>query len=65
MFLTGFNVELDRVKQLPGYPQYETVDFKVTFDPRGANLLLGPVEAVVPINVSSFSGSGALNIIQI
>ncbi|XP_077975805.1 hydrocephalus-inducing protein homolog isoform X2 [Styela clava] len=48
---SGFNVELDRVKQLPGYPQHETIDFKVTFDPRGANLGLGPVEAVVPVNI--------------
>ena len=47
----GFSVELDRVKQLPGYPQHEAVDFKVAFDPRGGNLPLGPVEAVVPINV--------------
>ena len=49
----GFIVELDRVRNLPGAPDNETVDFVVTFDPRAANLQLGPVEAVVPIHVSS------------
>ena len=48
----GFHVELDRVRNLPGAPDHETVDFVVSFDPRGANLQLGPVESVVPINVS-------------
>lgn len=48
---TGFSVELDRVKQLPGAPHHEKIDFVVSFDPRGANLELGTVEAVVPINV--------------
>ena len=47
----GFHVELDRVRNLPGAPDHETVDFVVSFDPRGANLQLGPVETVVPINV--------------
>ncbi|XP_052230840.1 hydrocephalus-inducing protein-like isoform X4 [Dreissena polymorpha] len=47
----GFHVELDRVRNLPGSPDYETVDFWVSFDPRGANLGLGPVESYVPINV--------------
>lgn len=50
----GFHVELDRVRNLPGAPDHETVDFVVSFDPRGANLPLGPIETVVPINVSSF-----------
>ena len=48
----GFSVELDRVRQLPGAPDHETVDFVVAFDPRGANLTLGEVTALVPINVS-------------
>ncbi|XP_070194710.1 hydrocephalus-inducing protein homolog isoform X4 [Littorina saxatilis] len=47
----GFIVELDRVRNLPGAPDNETVDFVVTFDPRAANLQLGPVEAVVPIQI--------------
>ncbi|XP_033625714.1 hydrocephalus-inducing protein homolog [Asterias rubens] len=48
---SGFNVELDRVRQLPGYPEHETVDFRVSFDPRGANLGLGGIQAIVPINI--------------
>lgn len=49
---TGFMIDLEKVKNLP---IEETVEFGVTFDPRGANLGLGPVEHVVPINVSSAS----------
>lgn len=49
----GFHVELDKVKNLPGAPDHETVVFNVNFDPRGANLSLGSVETVVNINVSS------------
>ncbi|XP_033116735.1 hydrocephalus-inducing protein homolog isoform X2 [Anneissia japonica] len=49
--MTGFNVELDRVKQLPGAPDHETVDFRVSFDPRGGNVNLGVVEALVPIMI--------------
>ena len=49
---SGFNVELDKVRHLPGWPEHETVDFRVSFDPRGANLELGDTEALVPINVS-------------
>ena len=48
----GFTVELDRVRNLPGAPDHETVDFVVSFDPRGANLSLGEVETVIPINVN-------------
>ena len=50
---SGFSVELDRVKNLPGAPDHETVDFVVSFDPRGANLSLGEIETVIPINVGS------------
>jgi len=44
----GFCVDLPRVVQLP---QHEAVDCIVTFDPRAADLSVGPVEVVVPINV--------------
>ena len=44
----GFSVDLARVVQLP---DHEAVDCIVTFDPRGANLGIGPVEVIVPINV--------------
>ncbi|XP_071173399.1 hydrocephalus-inducing protein homolog isoform X10 [Mytilus edulis] len=47
----GFHVELDKVKNLPGAPDHETVVFNVNFDPRGANLSLGSVETVVNINI--------------
>lgn len=46
---TGFLIDLEKVKNLP---TEETVEFVVTFDPRGANLSLGPVEHVIPLNVS-------------
>ena len=52
LYQYGFNIELDRVRQLPGAPDHETVDFEVSFDPRGANLGLGKVATVVPMNVS-------------
>ncbi|XP_071959113.1 hydrocephalus-inducing protein homolog isoform X2 [Antedon mediterranea] len=48
---TGFNVELDRVRQLPGSPDHETVDFRVSFDPRGGNVNLGVLEALVPVMI--------------
>ena len=49
----GFSIELNRIRQLPGAPDHQTVDFVVSFDPRGANLGLGPIETKVPINVST------------
>ena len=55
--IAGFHVELDRVRNLPGAPDNETLDFVVSFDPRGANLGLGAVEVVVPINVSNSNTS--------
>lgn len=50
----GFYVEFDRVRNLFGVLDYEIVDFVVSFDFRGVNLLLGFIEIVVLINVSSF-----------
>ncbi|XP_069822484.1 hydrocephalus-inducing protein homolog isoform X3 [Dendropsophus ebraccatus] len=46
---TGFMVELDRVKNLPCF---QTEIFQVKFDPQGANLSLGPVDAMMYIQVS-------------
>lgn len=51
----GFNVEVDRVRQLPGAPDHEPINFAVSFDPRGVNLPLGDVEVLVPVNVSNFT----------
>ena len=47
----GFHVDMDRVRHLPGAPDHETVDFVVSFDPRGANLSLGDIDTIIPINV--------------
>ena len=48
---SGFSIDLARVVQLPGAPEHEAVDCVVTFDPRGANLGIGPVEVIIPISV--------------
>lgn len=45
---TGFLIDVEKVKNLPNQ---ESIEFLVTFDPRGANLPLGPVEHIIPINV--------------
>ncbi|XP_076848184.1 hydrocephalus-inducing protein homolog isoform X3 [Brachyhypopomus gauderio] len=45
---TGFSTELDRVKNLP---YCETETFEVKFDPRGANLDLGEISTVMPLQV--------------
>ncbi|XP_069510876.1 hydrocephalus-inducing protein homolog [Ambystoma mexicanum] len=45
---TGFSTELYRVKHLPFC---ETETFEVCFDPRGANLPLGDVKVLLPIQV--------------
>lgn len=46
---TGFTVDLERVSNLPN--TRESLEFMVTFDPRGANLGLGSIEHVININV--------------
>lgn len=48
VFFLGFVVELDRVKNLP---YCETETFEVKFDPSGANLNLGEINTVMPIQV--------------
>ena len=45
---TGFIIDVENVQYLP---MQESIEIGVTFDPRGANLNLGPVEHVVPINI--------------
>jgi hydrocephalus-inducing protein len=47
---TGFSFDCDHVKNLP---PGETIIITITFDPRGANLELGPVECRVPVDVTS------------
>jgi len=46
---TGFDIELDRIKNLPGSPDNESIEFMVTFDPKGSNINLGAVDNLVPI----------------
>jgi hydrocephalus-inducing protein len=48
---TGFSFDCDHVKNLP---PGETITITITFDPRGANLELGPVECRVPVEVRLF-----------
>lgn len=50
---SGFGVEMDPVRNLPGEPDNESVEFLVTFDPRAAGLPMGPVEVHVPFHVLS------------
>ena len=45
---TGFSFDCDQVKNLPAG---ETIAIMITFDPRGANLGLGPIECRVPVEV--------------
>lgn len=46
---SGFAVELDKIRNLPGSPDNESIEFMVTFDPKGADVPLGPVDISVPI----------------
>ncbi|XP_075998117.1 hydrocephalus-inducing protein homolog [Genypterus blacodes] len=46
---TGFSTEFDRVKNLPCG---ETETFTVKFDPQGANLQMGNIRVVMPIQVA-------------
>ncbi|KAJ3029566.1 UNVERIFIED_CONTAM: hypothetical protein HDU68_011780 [Siphonaria sp. JEL0065] len=46
---TGFSIEPDRVKLLPGKPHYESVEFTVTFQARSQSI--GVVQLDLPINV--------------
>jgi hydrocephalus-inducing protein len=56
---TGFLIDLEKVKNLPNE---EPIEFVVTFDPRGANLALGPIEHVIPLNVNQFRISSNLHL---
>ena len=47
----GLHVTLKPVHDLPGTPDHEVSEFVVSFDPRGANLGLGEIDTVLPINV--------------
>jgi len=50
---TGFSVDIvERVKNLPGAPDCESIEFKVKFDPASVHCEMGKVEAHLPFNVS-------------
>ena len=50
---TGFSIDIgERVKNLPGAPDNESIDFNVKFDPASVHCPLGKVEACLPFNVS-------------
>ena len=50
---TGFSVDIgERVKNLPGAPDNESIEFSVKFDPASVRCSLGKVEAQLPFNVS-------------
>ncbi|XP_075242911.1 hydrocephalus-inducing protein-like isoform X4 [Convolutriloba macropyga] len=57
---TGFVVDMDRIRSLPGAPEFEMTEFHVHFDPRGANLDLGPVQCEVPIHVQNGPSSALI-----
>ncbi|KAJ3184326.1 hypothetical protein HK101_009853, partial [Irineochytrium annulatum] len=46
---TGFSIEPDRVKLLPGHPYYESIEFQVSFTARSQNI--GTVHIELPINI--------------
>lgn len=50
---TGFSVDLgDKVRSLPGAPDFEELEFVVRFDPASIKYSDGPVEALLPFNVT-------------
>ena len=54
---TGFSVDLgDRIRSLPGDPDYESIEFTVRFDPAAIRCPEGQVQALLPFNVSSTLG---------
>lgn len=53
LYNSGFTINMDRVKNLPGFPDPQSITISVVFDPRSANIPQGPVRTRVPINVSS------------
>ena len=50
---SGFAIEPDRIRNLPGEPNNESVEFEVTFNPKAAGLPMGVVDVRVPFLVLS------------
>ena len=49
------------MKNLPGYPDYDSVHSVIGFDPRGAGLDIGPVNAYATVQVRILSYSFHIN----
>ncbi|KAJ3047832.1 hypothetical protein HK097_011139 [Rhizophlyctis rosea] len=49
---TGFTIEPDKVKNLPGLPHAESVEFQVGFQARSLSGDLGPTEIRLPVHIS-------------
>ena len=49
----GVIIEPDRVNRLPGAPDFESVDFAVSFNSGRAGVKLGPMELLIPLTVRS------------
>ena len=55
---TGFSVDIgERVKNLPGAPDCESIEFNVKFDPASVRCPLGKVKAQLPFTVSKLVNS--------
>ena len=48
---SGFIVEPDRVNRLPGAPDFETVEFNVTFNSSRPGVKVGPLELLLPLQI--------------
>ena len=48
---SGLQMNISRVRNLPGAPDHETVSFVVSCDPRGANIDVGTIETIAILNV--------------
>ncbi|KAJ3036631.1 hypothetical protein HDV00_002527 [Rhizophlyctis rosea] len=49
---TGFTIEPDKVKNLPGLPHCESVEFQVSFQARSLSGDLGPTEIRLPVHIA-------------
>ncbi len=47
----GFIIEPDRVNRLPGAPDFESVEFNVTFNSSRPGVKVGPLELLVPLQI--------------
>ncbi|OON14314.1 hypothetical protein X801_09895 [Opisthorchis viverrini] len=48
----GFTPSISRIRNLPGAPEHDWIEWEIAFDPKGANVPTGLVETKLMINVS-------------